>query len=96
MLTNDVPDREAALREALAAARAISDEGDRARILAEIAPHLPDTEREAALREALAAARAISDEGGLAILTRSSCTEALRSPRSCSFTVTAARRYSPI
>ena len=30
---------------------------------------------------------------GLAILTRSSCTEALHSPRSCSFTVIAARRF---
>ncbi|MGQ9927598.1 MAG: hypothetical protein ACUVS4_12110, partial [Chloroflexaceae bacterium] len=45
------------LREALAAARAITDADDRAEALAALAPHLPPD----LLREALAAARAITD-----------------------------------
>jgi hypothetical protein len=49
------------LRNALKAARAISFDGSRARALAALAPHLPETERPAVLRDALEAARAISD-----------------------------------
>jgi|SRR5208282_6589133 len=52
--------REAALRDALAAAMAIFDDDARARALTALAPHLPEALREAALRDALAAAMAIS------------------------------------
>jgi hypothetical protein len=52
-------ERDQALREALAAARAIGAEGARSEALAALAPHLGPTERDQALREALAAARAI-------------------------------------
>ena len=52
-------ERDQALREALEAARAIGDEGDRSEALAALAPHLTDP----LLREALEAARAIGDEG---------------------------------
>jgi hypothetical protein len=66
MAANDrsvaVPDREPVLRDALAAARALSDEEARASCLAALAPALPETERDAVLRDALAAARALSDE----------------------------------
>jgi len=52
--------REAVLREALAAARAIPrDHFSYAPSLAFVAPHLPDAERDAVLREAVAAARTI-------------------------------------
>src|SRR5271157_3028957 len=51
-------ERATALRDALAAASAISDEWSRAQVLTELAPHLP----EALFPDALAAARAISDE----------------------------------
>lgn len=54
--------REAALLEALAAVRAVSDETYRALSLAALAPHLPDTEREQALHDALTAALAIHSE----------------------------------
>ena len=43
----------------LADVHAISDESQRALILAELAPRLPETEREAVLRDALATARAL-------------------------------------
>ena len=49
--------------EALEAARAIADAGDRSQALAALAPHLGPTERDRALRDALKAARAIGDEG---------------------------------
>jgi hypothetical protein len=55
--------RRRALAEALAAARAIGDEGSRARALAAVAPQLTDP---AQLAEALAAARAIGHEGSRA------------------------------
>ncbi len=51
-------DRETALTEALAAARAIGDDYARALALTALAPHLPET----LLVDALAAARAISDD----------------------------------
>jgi hypothetical protein len=51
-----------ALEEALKAARSLPDEGYRARILVELAPHLPA----ALLAEALAAARHLDDDGGRA------------------------------
>jgi hypothetical protein len=54
-----VLDRETVLRDALAAARAISDTTARAHSLAALAPHLPEAEREGALHDALAATRAI-------------------------------------
>jgi hypothetical protein len=57
-----MPDREAAVREALTAACAISDEHARAESLAALAPHLPN----ALLYQAVAAARAISDEAARA------------------------------
>jgi hypothetical protein len=48
--------------EALAAARAIEDQGYRARTLAGLAPRLPEAERGEVWEEALAAARAIEGE----------------------------------
>ncbi len=56
-------ERDQALREAVAAARAIGDERSRSRALAALAPRLAPTERDQALREALEAARAIGNEG---------------------------------
>jgi hypothetical protein len=53
----DGAERETALRDALTAAGAISDGDYRARALAALAPHLPET----LFPDALAAARAISD-----------------------------------
>ena len=53
--------RQTALRDALAAASAISDDSSRVHALTALAPHLPQTERQTALRDALAAASAISD-----------------------------------
>ena len=47
------------IAEALAAAKAIGDEGYRARALGSLAPHLPPDQ----IAEALAAATAIGDEG---------------------------------
>ena len=58
-------ERDQALRQALEAARAIGDEGSRARALAALAPHLtpPSATRPG---QALEAARAIGDEGSRA------------------------------
>ena len=52
--------------EALAAARGITDEGARARVLSGLAEHLPEALKAEAVREALAAARGITDEGARA------------------------------
>jgi hypothetical protein len=53
-------------RQSLAAVQEIRDEDHRARALAELTPHLPESEREQALREALAAAQAIWHKGAQA------------------------------
>ena len=50
------------LRDALDAARGISNNHPRAIALAALAPRLPETERQAVLRDALHAARAISND----------------------------------
>jgi hypothetical protein len=55
-------ERRAVLRDALEAARAISDDSARADALAALAPHLP----EALLRDALETVRAISDDSARA------------------------------
>jgi hypothetical protein len=52
------------LAEALAAARALRDESNRAGVLMALAPHLP----EPLLAEALAAARALREEGNCAVV----------------------------
>jgi hypothetical protein len=55
-------EQEAAVFEALQAARAILDEGTRSGALAALAPQLPAGQREAVLAEAVQAARALGDE----------------------------------
>jgi len=55
-------ERDRALREALAAARAIGYEWSRFHALAALIPRLGPTERDQAVREALAAARALDSE----------------------------------
>ncbi len=52
------------LIEALAAARRIGDTQAQARVLGELALHLPESQRSVVLTEALAAARRIEDEKG--------------------------------
>jgi predicted urease superfamily metal-dependent hydrolase len=54
------------IAEALAAAKAIGNEGDRASALASLAPHLPREQKVKTLAEALDAAKAIGNEGARA------------------------------
>jgi hypothetical protein len=60
--------RPSVVREALEAARAITDESYRASALAALAPHLDESERRWVVREALEAARGIGDESDRAIV----------------------------